>query len=370
MRSIARRALPLLTLALVVAGTVGCASGGGSGKTGGSRPTGHLMEPDAARKIGYVVNWAQDLQVRDRLSHARVLGDVVVTVQQPSNVVSAVDARTGDVRWRRVVGNESDRLRAPGRFGDQVLVATDDRLYRLRVTDGDVLGVDTLEGITTGAPLVVNNIAVFGTIDGTILGHDLNAGYATWRYKLTDRVLVTPVLVGNYAFATDARGTYAMLNPTDGTLIWRGRTFGAISAPPASDQANVYVPSNDRTLYTLNRGTGRDQWVYRANQALTLPPSVYDNLVLLPLPGDGVLAFEAVDGNKRWTSEVRGLPITRRDDAVLLADSDSFWLVRLEDGQTLAEASSLRLKDALEGPEGSLILVAPNGRVLRLNAAK
>lgn len=365
MRSSCCRALLVLSLIVLI----GCATGG----DGLPRRSGLLMEPDQARQVGYVLNWATDLEVPGdhQLVAARVLGDLLVTVEIPGNLVTAVSMRDGSVRWRRVIGDQTKRLYAPARHGDQVLVNTDTRLYLLRASDGNTQDVQDLDGVVAMGPVVVDDLAVYGSIDGTVFAHDVLTEFSQWEYLLTARIVTQPVAMDGDIFVADSRGTYVMLD-ADGDAAWRGHTFGPVTAAPAMDEAAVYVASEDRSLYALNRNNGSDRWPapFRADQALTQAPMAFGLVVLQPLPGGGVVALDSVDGAERWRLDTPALPIGRSGDDAILAATQSLLRVDLATGNVKAQGRTLRLSTVLEGPDGSLVLVSPGGRLLRMNPAQ
>lgn len=364
MRHLCCRGVLLLLVVLLA----GCAAGGGREL----RRTGLLIEPIDAREIGYVANWSQDLQIGgdDRLVFIEALGDLVVAVQHPSNIVTAVSARNGDVLWRQALGTRTDRLYRPARNGDFIIVNSDDRVFTLRATNGDHVHTQHLDTVVSSGPIVRGNQVILGGINGTIFAHNLDTGYPDWRYQLTDRILTPPIFVGDDAFAADGRGTYALVSAEGGELAWRGRTFGPVVAPPAADENTIYLASRDRSLYALNRVTGKDRWIYRSSGPLTLGPKSIGGLVLLPVPDDGLVALDAATGDVRWRIDEVLDPVVGIDGKILLAggrNARGLRIVNADSGRTVASADTLPLMNVLRGPDDSLILVSPKGRVMRIN---
>lgn len=373
MRITPRRPFCVVALAGLMMVSSGCATdrgGTGSARTVvPARPTGLLIEPEPARQLGYNVAWATDLKVprNENILSAAVLGDVLVVVEVPGNIVSAVSMENGRGLWRRPVGTRTDRLFPAARHGDNILVNTATRLYELRARDGEAQGAAELETLASTGPTVVEGMALIGALNGNVIGHDIEAGYAKWRYDLAGQIVVPPVESGDNIVAADTRGVYAMLDAVDGTAMWRGRTFGPVTAKPGVDRGTVYIASGDGTLYAVNRSTGRDVWKAPMAQPLTESPVSFDTVVLLPLPGRGVVAFEPADGAERWRLDTPARPILRLDERAVLATPNSLMLVDLETGRVAADARTLPLQTVLAGPDNSLVLVSPKGRVLRLN---
>ena len=69
--------------------------------------TGHLIEPGDALRLGYHLGPARDLAVPSghAISHVAVLGDQLVVVESPSNLVTAISLGNGDTVWSRIIGS-------------------------------------------------------------------------------------------------------------------------------------------------------------------------------------------------------------------------------------------------------------------------
>jgi outer membrane protein assembly factor BamB len=243
---------------------------------------GPLMATANARAIGYTPAWSSDLGVprRDRLTQIEILDDMIVSVETPSNVVSAVALRDGAPLWKSVVGEPGVRLFNPIRSGRYIFVASENRMYTLLADSGQQELWNPLKSPVDVGPALVNTYAIFGGSNGQVFAQDVIAGASRWAYALTSGVVARPVpaLPGNVVVA-DGGGVYAMLDATSGKAIWRGRTFGRISARPAVTGGTVYVASEDQTLYAVLRATGADRWKYRAAAPLTQDPLALGNSV-------------------------------------------------------------------------------------------
>ncbi len=360
----------LVTLILALAAFAGCASS----QEAGAGPSNLPIASEDARALGYVAQWATEVPFsrRGTVSHAKVLGDVVVIVERPTQIVTALSMRDGKVLWRRAPGVGGGELFPPARAGDLILYNTSNRLWQARARDGEVLRVQDLgRVVSTGAVVFDDDYAIFGSIDGTVFSHTLEDGIVTWRYGMTNKVVAQPVVVGDNVFTADASGAYAMLTGENENHVWRGRTFAGIQAEPALDRTNLYVPSLDGSLYALDRARGRDQWTYRTETPLALPPKAMGLTVLLPVPDEGVVALDAPTGQVRWELDgVKALVVAQQDNDAILGGSDRLLRVSLDDGRVRTEVPTKRLAAVRAGEDGSLILVTPQGRVLRLNPTR
>ncbi|XAM00302.1 PQQ-binding-like beta-propeller repeat protein [Phycisphaeraceae bacterium D3-23] len=362
------------------AGTSSSNTGQGDGNSGQTsvtnRPTvrtGHLIEPGAASELGYRISWARDMELRGRqhLSSVTVLGDLVVTVERPENLITARSVRDGQLVWKVKIGSSLEHFFAPNRDGDRIFINTQTRMFTLRANSGDVTSVASLEVAVNAAPVyhADSDLAIFGGANGLVFAHSVNNNFARWRYKLPGRVSTPPVSTDRDVFVVDTSGNYVMLEITTGTIQWRNRTLGSVVAAPAIQGNDILIASRDRKLYALNRTSGADTWQYLgAEQPLTATPVALGRLVVLPLPpSGGIVAIGALDGEEQWRSDLNATPIVERDRDLLLHTSRSLLLLDLDEGETLVDAPTLELQTVVPGPNGSLILVSPEGRLLRIN---
>jgi len=70
-------------------------------------------------------------------------------------------------------------------------------------------------------------------------------------------------------------GVYAAPTPAAyAGLAWRVQTGGTVVSSPAVTGSAVYIGSNDRHLYALDRVSGRIRWSFDANSAVGSSPTV------------------------------------------------------------------------------------------------
>ena len=331
-----------------------------------------LIDTVEAKKLGYSVRWATDLKLRpgSELTHVKLLNDLVVSVEVPSNVVTAVSAADGAVLWSRVIGQRTDRLFAPARDGQQVVVNTGTQLYALAAKSGEIESVSELETIVTNSPAVIDGYAIFGGLNHRVFAHSVSGGYTKWAYQLTERVFIEPVMSGPNVFVVDANGIYAMLSATSGTLQWKGRIFGRVVSQSVVSPAGVFVASEDNALYAMNRATGRDRWIYRTTEPLTGDLSLVSGMLFLPLPGQGVVALAERTGEELWRLPRQARPLGQLEESLILHDEHSVFRVAPKTGKVLDEAPVQLLKTVLAGSENLLILVSERGRLLRMDPSR
>jgi len=213
-----------------------------------------LINPLGARKLGYHYQWSTDLAIPpgSRLNQAEVLDDLLVVIESPSNMVSAISLQDGTVRWVRSVASSLDRVYGALRSGDRVLVNSETRLYSLAAETGTIVDSRDLKTSVAAPPALAGGLLIFGATDGQVFAQNLWDGFDRWTIQLSGQEATRPVLAGNGLFVADDAGSYALLAIDNGALLRDGRTFARISATPTVGDASLFVASEDATLYALN----------------------------------------------------------------------------------------------------------------------
>lgn len=367
---------------VLVAGLVGCESSGeGEGSSGSRVPTaeelasrstyelGLLVNTLDARKLGYSLRWASGVEIgaSSKLEYVVEAGEMVLCVERPTNVMTAISMEDGRLLWSTVVGQAGDRLFPPARRDKEILINSETRLFIFSAETGILKRSDALDGTVNGGPVVVSNFAIFRGVDHRVFAHDLDAGFMRWAYMMTDRIWVQPAVSGPNVFVADGNGVCAVLSSTAGELQWKTRIFARVSAQPAVSPQGVFVASEDHSLYAMNRATGRDRWIYRTTQMLVDAPSVVENMVLLPLPGHGVAAIDERTGREMWRLQQDARFVARRGDALIFSQEGGLLAVEADTGLIGSMIPVGALKTILLGSEEQVILVSPEGRLQRFD---
>jgi outer membrane protein assembly factor BamB len=205
-----------------------------------------------------------------------------VFVMDAEATVSAFDARSGSLVWRRDVrpGDRRDREAFGGglAYGDgKLYVASGYRVVtQLDANTGAVGWTTRTEQPIHGAPTLAAGRVAVVAIDNTLLTFDTATGAPAWTYQaLTEpaRILKasTPAVSGDTLVAAFGSGELIALRSTNGNDLWnealsRASRTSALSeirdipGRPVIYQGDVYAVSHSGVFAAIDLRTGQARW--------------------------------------------------------------------------------------------------------------
>lgn len=219
------------------------------------------------------------------------LYDGQIYVANVDNLVFALDAATGELRWRHAQRQDAARAAelqlfgapSPTPAGDVVLTGhSDGTLVALDAKDGEVrwqqrVGEGRFPDLLA-APVVVGGAVLVAGYTGPLVALDLETRAVRWRQDFGGAY--APLVVDGRIYLGGGDGQLRAVDAVTGELLWTwdSETGGALTAPVATE-AGLLVGSAAGGLYLLDRATGRQEWSLDEGQLLS-----------------GVSAAPAVDG--------------------------------------------------------------------------
>jgi len=360
-----RLALPL-TLFAAVCLTVGCTR-----KAEPDPMTRMLTDIESSARMGYRIAWQSTvaLPAGQRVIEAQPL-DGRVVLRESGNIVSMLDAATGDVRWRKSVGSTLERLNSPVLLDEHLLVCSETRAYFLRADNGAIDRIVDLERNASTAPLIMAGRMIFGSPSGRVFAQDLEHGHPYWQYQMGGAITTRPVVMGGLMLVADQTGSVAVLNPTDGNLVWRSRNppWAPISAQPTATDAVAYIASEDQKLYAFERNSGTIYWQYLTEHPLTESPVVLNDRVFQRTRARGLVCLDALTGDELWRSDAPGIVMQQLNDTLVLRDGNTMHTIDVDTGEPIetAEWPKARMIVAGDVGGGPLYLAHSDGRIMKL----
>ncbi len=366
------RVVALAALAAVVSAPAGC----GTGARSVERRRSDFPIPDAEyAKLGYRVDWIGYPVVTHRggLDFMSPYDDVVLALEN-GGTVSALSASNGTVRWSDQVASELTQFVGLGRDRNRAIVSAEGEVFQLDMDTGNMLNRQAYEKIVSTAPVLYNNLAVYGTGVGELMAHLLSSPIPRvkqWGHDLPGAIEYNPVLIGRTVGAVSQEGAVLFVDAASGSLVGNNRTYKGLATHPVASDAAMFVASLDQSVYAFRPEGGLLLWQHRTQVPLRQQPTVRGKAVYVGVDGVGLVALDTATGKELWTTKgVSGTVIGATKNRLVLWDGSTAILLDPERGDVIERAKLPKVKILkFDKPEdGNLYVASESGVVAKFVA--
>ena len=122
-----------------------------------------------------------------------------------------------------------------------------------------------------------------------------------WRVKVGDgrRSYLQPAVLQNAIYAASTDGDLVRIDPNDGKEVWRVRVQAKLGSGVGSDGFIVAVAGERGGVFGYS-AEGLLRWTARVPSDVVTTPLVGHGLVIVRSTDQGVTAFDAEDGHRKW----------------------------------------------------------------------
>jgi outer membrane protein assembly factor BamB len=331
----------------------GCESGGdrydsqtqGAPTAIADRDAAFDVAADSYNTVGYRLDWRGYPVVvpGEGIQRVLVYPDALV-VQETGSNVTVMEPSNGSVRWSielatrltRIIGMDRS---VDGRYGNVLAAATDAEVYLLSTATGTLVARQPLEKVSNTGPLVMGNLAMFGTATGELLAHQFTNNVKMWGVDTTGTFEQPPVAIGTSVVgAVSSTGQVVFVDVGLGRMVGRAMVFDGPGAPPVSNGQAMFVASLDQSLYAF-APNGSRLWRHRTAERLMHAPTAIGQMVCCTTD-KGLQAFDATSGTVIWTAaDVRGTVVGKRKTNLLVWDGKVMSLVDEQRGDLIEQVT-------------------------------
>jgi outer membrane protein assembly factor BamB len=149
-----------------------------------------------------------------------VAGDRIYAASS-SSAVLALDAATGNLLWRRVVGQAGRTLSAPFADEDRVYVGAYDGLYALDLAGGQEVWSMPTERRIQARPMVADGVVYAAGRDHHLYALLAATGRRLWQVRTEHRMEASPVVAGDLLVVADRGGQVVAVERMLGPAAYR-----------------------------------------------------------------------------------------------------------------------------------------------------
>jgi len=252
------------------------------------------------------------------LEFSPIVARSTVYVMNNDAKVFAINAATGEVKWKRRVGELS--ASSPAFAHEKLYLTTLEpgQAVALDAKTGKVAWRRELPGRSESSPVVQGGRVYFGAESGDVFALDEETGETEWQVSTEGNVKAGPALHDGTLFVGDYSGRMYAIRASDGAVRWDSSDLGVglgrsgrFYSTPAVAFGRVYAGNADGRVYSFEERTGELAWsqsldgyVYAAPAVAAAPgtsPSVY-----IGTNGGTAYALDARSGEEIWSATIGG----------------------------------------------------------------
>ena len=283
----------------------------------------HHMVVGKALKQVWKTNVGTGSAKRIRLLAQPVVADGRLFALDAANLVTALDAKTGDKVWQTDISPEDSGTGSGGGLAyenGRLFVGTGfAEVVALDAKTGKVVWRQKTSGPIRGAPTVRGGRVFAITVDNQLHCISAQDGHVLWDHQGTpEQALLmasaSPAVEGDVVVVPYSSGELYALRVENGTELWQdslttiSRTEGAgqltdIDARPIVDRGHVYAMGHADLLAAIDLRTGRRLWERQIGGIQS--PWIAGDYLFLVTNDNEALAVDARTGRIVWVNQLQ-----------------------------------------------------------------
>jgi len=332
-----------------------------------------VIDHDSWHELGYRWEWTGfPLMAKGAgLTDAVAYKDSIVTTASDTTV-TCLETTTGKVRWAKQLDRPTTQLFEPTRVGETLFICSDTELHEISIKNGNTLDRDNVHGIINTKPLIMGNLALFGTITNELFAFELRNDFKLWSYKFDGEIQSPAININDQSVAmVSAGGDLRILTARDGSSTMKANIAGGSLATILVDDQTVYIPSTDQSIYALNIEDGYRQWRKRTSEPILVQPVIHDGVMYASTADDGFVAFDAATGKPLWTNpSIQGWVVSLANgDELMVWTGKMLVAVDKDSGEAIAsadlnDAAGVRADSFIDG---NLFVITADGTIAKFS---
>jgi len=239
-----------------------------------------------------------------------IISDSVLYIGRIDGIISALSLATQDTLWNyETWGQISASPNIIDFEGRKAVVcgSYDYFLYCLDCRDGSEINRYESENYINGAVAQWKDYVIFGGCDGWLRIVDCHTGIQTDSLIADAYIPATPAVSGDYCYVADYSGNIYEVFLNNGKfernrkIVESKNESSAFVSVPAVSNKTLYIVSDDRYLYAVNRSDGTVNWKYllKGNTGESSPVVCGDKVIACTKSGL-ISILDAKSGKLKW----------------------------------------------------------------------
>ncbi len=323
--------------------------------------------------------------------------------------VYALDPATGAKKWQyppdnKTISAGASSLYAAPVVGDKYLIAasSDKKVYVLNAVNGDLYCTFETGEAIIATPAYADGVVYVGSSDAhpdltknldlaripeffspaphKVYAIDLNKPVDAnrqcaklWDFQTQNKIWAEPLVLGDRLYVASLDRSLYALERASGRQAWKFTVGGAIASAPKARGGVIYFGSFDTKVYAVNAGDGNKLWEYTTGNWVWADPLIMGDAVVIGSLDGTVYALDAKTGAEKWKAAIGPVRAgaTGRDGVVFVGTEDGkLHALNMANGSEIwSQAVGDRILASPSLIDGTVAVLNANHRLLAYDAA-
>jgi serine/threonine protein kinase len=299
-------------------------------KTGAHVP----VDTSQKKRVAAEVNEIWHFECEDEIRGPTLVHDGVVYVGCYDNNLYALDAKTGEFKWK--FPTEGGIPTRPAAFDDIIYVGSEDHSLYAMTDNGEWLWSYETGGPIRSSPLIVDRYLFVGSDDAQLHVINRQTGTLAWRADAAGPVRSTPLIANDRVFFGCENGDFYCLD-FHGDRKWRFRAKRGITSSPILVDGLIYFGSLDWSLYALEVEGGFERWRFRMGRPTISTPVHAEGKIFTGCSDGNIYAIDSRSSREYWRfqtdHQVTGSPIIHEDSLYIGSVDGAMYCLDFRSGR-------------------------------------
>jgi outer membrane protein assembly factor BamB len=250
--------------------------------------------PNEDQSVFRIYNFLEAKTIAEKEIKGRVLTEIILINKEVYFVTEKgllyKYSHLGDEYW--VKDLNSSFHSSPASDGNYIFLFNDDgELLKINGKTGDIVFREkTGRIVTTG--LTLNNNIYAGDKDGFVSSFNRENGSVIWKYKTTGKLTAVPVIHRDKIYAVNLSGEAVCLDSETGKEIWRSQVGGVLNVTPLLTDNYLIVPDLAGRIVLVDINNGEEKKVIELPNRAKLSPVIIENVLMIGYDRGILRAYE------------------------------------------------------------------------------
>jgi outer membrane protein assembly factor BamB len=179
----------------------------------------------------------------------------------------------------------------------------DQHLYAVDAKTGEVKWRFKMEGgVYVSSPVISDGIIYVGSYDHNLYAVDARSGKPVWKFQTRDKVLSSAFVHGDRVYFGSNDYNLYCLDKRTGELVWKFKTQGEVVSTSVVHKGMVFFGSYDHLLYCLDAESGRLVWKFETQGDIfnTTPFLINEDIIYFDSFDNYMRAVDINTGQLVW----------------------------------------------------------------------